>query len=297
MEGGTVFSEGGQACIFYPSFSSGNLNKEKYVSKVIRSDLALKEYTIGRYLYSLDKQERFGLYVHAPIVYNVSLKALQLEGLYKSSRCLKFRKELERNVSFSALTYKLYQYDLSVNQLPNISKRNFVAELYNLWRSLAFIHANDVVHCDIKSNNIAFQKRNNKFYFRLTDWGWSALLKDQHARLQLQIMRQFPDHVPSQFGGNGIWCPLLYSLETFLGTQSLTTAQCKQILMFNDVFCLANFTLEYMTYLVKLKIFTSKEVEQLRKLCGALVTNFDLFWDIPTSHFVRVMQKVFRPLI
>jgi serine/threonine protein kinase len=91
----------------------------------------------------------------------------------------KFRNLNEINYSlFEICNYDLFEYIYVVKSgfNENIAKKIFIQIL----NSVEYIHKNNIVHCDIKPENILID---NNFKIKLIDFGYSVKLKNENEKL------------------------------------------------------------------------------------------------------------------
>jgi len=158
QNGGALFSEGAYGCIFYPSFF--NRSKNKYVSKIQKKGFSSKnEIFIGEII----KKKPFFLNHFVPVVASEPIKVSEIDD-EDSNECKILKKS--KDVIFENL--KIY-YVQGKNFLEYIVKNkssdfNFVNLLINsynhLLNSLKMLIDSNIVHYDLKGNNIMFNEIN-----------------------------------------------------------------------------------------------------------------------------------------
>ena len=156
--GGALFSEGAYGCVFYPSMYKSS--KYKYVSKIQKNSFSAKnEIFIG----TIIKQHPYFLNHFVPVVNSQSIDIKKIED-DDVSKCNIFKKY--KIIEF--LNMKIY-YVKGKNFLEYIlnnksSDFNFVSLLINsynhLLNSLQMLISMNIVHFDLKGNNIMFNEIN-----------------------------------------------------------------------------------------------------------------------------------------
>lgn len=237
--GGAVLGHAGQGCIIHPTWSTKvpeNV-KGKYITKIMSKHSSESEFAVSNYLKKLDPEGYFGVYNEGQRNCNeITLERLALEGIeaneyadYSENKCYEIAQNiLLKKKQYCTITIPKFDSDVS-KKLP-IGPNQIIEGLKNLWHGLAFYHSHNVVHNDIKRNNIAFSDGTFKYF----DWGWSAILKDKKS-----TEKQFQAIVKADMvSDHGPTAPNL-KLSNPMGWR-----QQRESLQFCDVFSLAATTLK-----------------------------------------------------
>jgi hypothetical protein len=203
--GGALFSEGAYGCIFYPSmFKSG---KYKYVSKIQRNNFSGKNEI---YIGSIVKNHPYFLNHFVPVVesQSIDIKKIDDEDI---NECNIFKKYKTNDF----LNMKIY-YVKGDNFLTYIlnnksSDFNFVSLLINsynhLLNSLQMLLSMNIVHYDLKGNNIMFNEINKLPL--ILDFGLSIKMDELKADNLTKFFYVYaPEYTP--------WCLEIHYLSYLL---------------------------------------------------------------------------------
>lgn len=291
MRGGSIIGEGGQACILRPAVQTNLKNSSKYVSKIaLKSDIIV-ESTVGLKLSKIDPKGIYGIYPSSKMDCNIDAPLLLLnEGIQPSkqskSKCSQIA--ASKCGEYCALTFKSFDYDLET-QMPDLSSKEMLACLLHLWKGLVMMHANNIVHGDIKTSNIAFRSdRKGPLRFAFTDWGWSGYIyKTQVAKCLLQEMTRHPSYRPTEFGGNkGIWAPILWNCSNDYSEQDL--------LKFNDVFSMSYMQMDIIKEMKRKKQIPISSFKILYQALKDIVYNEEKYIALGTASIVKSLAKLYK---
>lgn len=240
IRGGSVLGHAGQGCIIHPTWSTTVPEhiKGKYITKIMSKVNSDSEYGVSNYLKKLDPDGLFGVYNEGPRnCKETTLERLAREGIevtdfgdYTHNKCFQIAQNilLKKDKQYCTITIPKFDSDVS-KKLP-LNHYQIIDGLKNLWRGLAFYHNHNVVHNDIKKDNIAFSDGTFKYF----DWGWSAILLDKKA-----TEKHFKDLVKANMVSNtGPTAPNL------LLSEPVGWHMQRDALKFCDVFALAATTLK-----------------------------------------------------
>lgn len=156
--GGALFSEGAYGCIFYPSmYKSG---KYKYVSKIQRNNFSAKNEI---YIGNIVKDHPYFLNHFVPVIESrsIDIKKIDDEDI---NECNIFKKYKTNDFLNMKIYYVKGDNFLSYILSNKSSDFNFVSLLINsynhLLNSLQMLISMNIVHYDLKGNNIMFNEIN-----------------------------------------------------------------------------------------------------------------------------------------
>lgn len=223
--GGKIVGQGGQGCVVSPAWTTLK-NSSAFVTKIASKSTTDKEFSLSKYLMSIDPEQKHGIYAIETNCSEISQNMWKREGLkHDGQRC----DELSRRTDTCFATYPKYINDLDGKLPKSMSPNDIVRALVDLWKSLAFLHEHDIIHGDIKHGNIAIQRHSRRYIFAYADWGWSAHIPDQTSasKAYTSMKNKSEGYFPKD---GGIWSPKVF------GSSS---RDFQKLLRFNDVFGLA----------------------------------------------------------
>ena len=156
--GGALFSEGAYGCVFYPSMYKRS--KYKYVSKIQRNNFSAKNEI---YIGNVVKEHPYFLNHFVPVVdsQSIDIKKIDDEDI---EECNIFKKYKTSDFLNMKIYYVKGNNFLSYILTNKSSDFNFVSLLINsynhLLNSLHMLTSMNIVHYDLKGNNIMFNEIN-----------------------------------------------------------------------------------------------------------------------------------------
>jgi hypothetical protein len=155
-----------------------------------------------------------------------------------ASKCANLAARAARRKDVCYATYPKYVQDLDYDgKIAKLTKKQTLDGILHIWHALAFLHEHNVIHGDIKGPNMAIAMRKGKPTFVFADWGWSGQTSTlEEAKDALESMQDVASEYIAHYYNHqsyGIWSPKLLT-ET-----PTTLAGMRELLEFNDVFCLA----------------------------------------------------------
>ena len=176
MKGGKLLSEGGFGCVFNPSLNcDGNVESEKYVSKIQRNDNSAKnEIKIGKILLSVKEYKSH----FAPIISYCNIDIGEIKDKDKN-KCMLFKKKKTKNYVMMRLDYvdgmEFLQY--MVKNANSVQIINNIINSYNhLLRGLSLLVNKKIIHYDLKGSNILYSEK--KKIPLIIDFGLSINMND-----------------------------------------------------------------------------------------------------------------------
>lgn len=244
LRGGKVLAEGGQGCIIDPTWSTrvSKNHRGRYITKIMSKSSSENEYAISNFLRRKDPEGHYGIYNEGPRECNgVTLEKLAKEGVhvthggtYEHAKCSEIAHNILRGTSKEYCTITIPKFKQDLEDPVNLAYNGLKMGILNLWTAMAFLHDNNVVHSDIKMNNLAFSDKTFKFF----DWGWASKVTtakntdEQYDRMTSARSYVWP---------NGPWAPNLES------SRPVSWREKRLAMKFNDVFGLARCTLKIMS--------------------------------------------------
>lgn len=324
LKAGKIIGRGGQGCVYYPAaFINAiddnfdlvklGLDEQKYVSKIGDDYNLEKETDITERLKLIDPNGKYGVYPVGPPVrlnrqklkeflsktYKEMFASKKSTEIFKNeydvfSKCLQSLDDLyaKGKDPYMIVTPKYYG-DLASVPLTNME--DALKGLQNLWEGLAFYHANDFIHGDIKAQNVAVTTDSLKF----ADFGFACdtkyvsamesyfkILKSSYIFSPLVVKKniQYIEKGFTKFSSRDgkIW--VIYAM--------------KMMLQHNDVYmlsrlCLKVFTnykkyfIEYYDNTPQARINTTTGIQEVEYIIK-IFSNFTYFEDI----FLRVDPRI-----
>lgn len=198
MKGGKLLAEGGYGCIYWPEINKKGeeiiTEMNKYASKIQRKDESAKnEILIGNIVKEID-----GFYNHfSPIISN---KNINISGIESNilNKCSIIKKKKIKKFSLMKLIYiegKSFNTWL-INQKNNtLIFHQLIQSYIHLLKGLNILNENNIVHFDLKGNNILFNEKMNVPI--LIDFGLSLHMKDlnkSNKELKEMFFGYHPDY-------------------------------------------------------------------------------------------------------
>ena len=171
----TVIGEGSFGCIHQPSLHCKEdiqLDYNQYISKLMKTENAEKELREFVIISNLDKQNEYHL--GTPTICEPNIKEQNFS--LNVDKCKRFNSKqiLEHPANYRLLIQKSGGYDLSyfcknyLKQFTQSHENNNLLlwlEVYNLLKGLHFFKKHDIIHYDLKPQNIVFNPQTKKFMF------------------------------------------------------------------------------------------------------------------------------------
>lgn len=183
-----IVGEGAYGCVHKPSLHclkepEHNFDYSKYVSKIMKNKNAEKELKEFVTISNLDKKDNYHL--GTPILCKPKLDKNEINSDIK--RCKHIKDDIENNPdNYSLLVLKFGGPDLKsfcINYLSTFMakdsiKKNdlFWLEVHHLIKGLKFFRDNEIVHYDLKPQNILFNSKTKQMKF--IDFGLMRTNKD-----------------------------------------------------------------------------------------------------------------------
>jgi len=255
--GGVVVGQGGNGCVV-------STDDDTLVEKIGDAQSIQEEALISRQLQSIDPKQTFSIYAlpNSLICGNKAyMKSLfQKHPIEASGTCNAIKSNLDKKEYCS---YKIQRFhsDLSNYELLRAMQPiEIIDNTILLWQGLKVMHNKDIVHSDIKSQNIAV---GNDRKFKFFDWGWAKdISSDSSAMSQLKAMNSaifnnkparyipqfFKKRWESDYFIDGIWNPKIYDSSVYNGFRD-NPQYIKSFLKYNDIYSLSIVTLGLVNYL------------------------------------------------
>jgi serine/threonine protein kinase len=157
LKGGVLLEEGGYGCVFHPALNNKgeDMNTEKLVSKLQRNDTsALNEIEISNKVKNID-----GYINHfAPIIKTsgVKISKIQKDNLKNCSLITNERVTKLINMKMDYVNGIAFINYLVLNKDDSNFMNNFISSYTHLLKGLMLLEENNIVHLDIKGDNILF---------------------------------------------------------------------------------------------------------------------------------------------
>ena len=157
LKGGVLLEEGGYGCVFHPALNNKgeDMNTEKLVSKLQRNDTsALNEIEISNKVKNID-----GYINHfAPIIKTsgVKISKIQKDNLKNCSLITNERVTKLINMKMDYVNGITFINYLVLNKGDTNFMNNFISSYTHLLKGLLLLEENNIVHLDIKGDNILF---------------------------------------------------------------------------------------------------------------------------------------------
>ena len=265
LRAGKIIGEGGQGCVISPAWDSKNANE---VTKIASRSTTLKETEISRILRAVDPQQMYGIYALG----NATCGPLDPARLSKerivakendsASKCanLAARSKTRKDVCYA--NYPKYVQDLDPSgSVPKLTKEQGAQGILHIWKALAFLHDNHVIHGDIKGPNMAIVNLRGELTFVFADWGWSAQTNTlANASEALANMKSVAnEYIAYHYNNssNGIWSPKLVS------ENPKTLKGIRNLLEFNDVFSLAYAMIDFVKFCERYDLISEERGDAL----------------------------------
>jgi len=211
MIGGSLLSQGGYGCVFHPEINckGKETTKKKYISKIQKNDFSAEnEISIGKHIEKAIKTKEEHMYF-APVISQcpINVSKIKVKGV---DEC----KIIEGNNVTDFLLMKIRYINggvldtfISENKNSSLIFSLFVSILSGLLKRVEFLIQNNIIHFDIKGQNIIYNKSSGQPV--IIDFGLSIPVeKLQHGD---DLYHYFYIYAPEYY----IW-PLEVHLFNFL---------------------------------------------------------------------------------
>jgi len=169
-----VIGQGSYGCIHQPSLhckENIKLDYDKYISKLMKTKNAEKELREFVFISNLDKKNEYHL--GTPIICEPNIKDPSFEEDVEDCMRIDVDNIIKQPNNYRLLIQKSGGYDLSYfckHYLKNYMEKEsnkfiFWLEVYNLLKGIRFFKKHDIVHYDLKPQNIVFNPETKKFMF------------------------------------------------------------------------------------------------------------------------------------
>ncbi len=162
MIGGNLLSEGGFGCVFRPEIDcqGKTLENTKYVSKIqINNKSAKKEIHIGKKIQKINGYKNR----YTPVLKSCFINISEIETRDKN-KCSLFKRESENKFILLKILYiegdNFLNYIIQQKNSKQILN-NLINGYNHLLKSLQLLIENNIIHFDIKGNNILFNAKMN----------------------------------------------------------------------------------------------------------------------------------------
>lgn len=214
-----LLSNGGYGCVYYPSIScKGKQNiSKKYVTKIQRNDTSAEnEMRISNILSdTLYYNKHF-----VPVTKSCGIDITQLSANLKT-KCDIFQKKSDTYI----LMDMPYVNGLTLNEhlIQNKDSKNVMNTILScydyLLTSIQILIDNNIVHYDLKGNNIMFNIDKN--IPLIIDFGMSIDLEDVHKDLEFY----FFTYAPSYY----YWCPEIHFINYIIHSKKYKSLTLKDV--------------------------------------------------------------------
>jgi len=203
--GGGLLSSGAYGCVYYPEITcKGNTRKSKgdYVTKLQKKDeSAQNEIEIGALVRKIPRYQSY----FVPILSScpISLHEIKDDELAK---CDAIKKD-NKNMVLMKMRYvdheTFFKYMTSLKDKPRLM--NVLLSSYNhLLSALQSLQENDIIHYDLKGNNILYEREKNSPL--IIDFGMSIdVTKLREDTYDFYFFKYAPDYY--------VWCPEIHLIN------------------------------------------------------------------------------------
>jgi serine/threonine protein kinase len=283
LSGGEIVGQGGNGCVL-------STEKKDIVEKIGSDKNIKEEFDLSQALLVIDPKQKYGIYAEPPLTcMNPTHFKLLFKGsnVKKEGKCKTILDGIQSNSKqFCSYQMKRFVCDIRIENFYklDLSTKDYFRNWYNLWSGLELFHKNNIVHSDIKPENIAYKTDRTFVYF---DWGWSRnITKDTEALSQLKNMRytefrymplMFKNELDEDYEIDGIWSPLIYDAKSrFLVKSPELTPKIargiKALLKFNDVYSLSLAQFDITNYLIdEIQIIETDDIKKLQSLFESIL--------------------------
>lgn len=195
QRGGVKIGEGGEGCVVKPHIPCKKNIKGDYITKIIKLEdendrtNAYNELLIHKLLFDIDTKNKYFITIIdiCPIEDNIDRNNVSYTNV---SKRLKNKCKIEPNSEY--LNYIMPYGGLNLDDVVFMKKYNNIRYLINInFRSLIKhlllglkkMHQNYIIHHDIKLDNIAIKKVNNKLFVKYLDFGFAENIKSKNIKI------------------------------------------------------------------------------------------------------------------
>jgi len=314
LSGGEIVGQGGNGCVL-------TTEKKDIVEKIGSDNNIKEEFVLSQSLLLIDPEQKYGIYAEPPLT---CMNPSHFKTLFKGSKIKKDGKckTILNNINSNSKQFCSYQMKRFISDIGkqnwykfDLSANEYFQNWFRLWSGLELYHKNNIVHSDIKPENIAYKTDKTFVYF---DWGWSRnISKDADALYQLKSMKYTEfRYMPSMFKKeedrdydiDGIWSPLIYSKKSrfLVKSPELTTKIAhgiKALLKFNDVYSLSLAQYEITDYLIdEILILETDDVKKMQNtlmsiIVGSRALSLTNFWDNRAEALTKVLKNQLQKIM
>ena len=191
MKGGKIKGYGAFGCVFQPSltckYPNDTIKNKDYVSKLQTNEEGVKEMRIGKYI-----KNNLNNYEDYTIIPESKCKPSSTQQDKDIKKCVFFN--LKRNSNYYALIMSKYggtTFESKIKSLISATQKkndkrlfiknysNFIKEMSSLFLGISEFYENDLIHNDIKEQNILKLAKNTDSLekgLRFIDFGLSGIL-------------------------------------------------------------------------------------------------------------------------
>ena len=256
MIGGTLLSEGGFGCIFRPEIDCDGktIENSEYVSKIqIYDKNAIKEIEIGKILQKIKGYKNR----YVPVLKSCFVNISELETDDKN-KCTLFKRDTDNKFILLKILYIEGDNFLNFLIKQKNSKHilNNIINGYNhLLKSLQLLVENEIIHYDIKGDNILF---NSKMQLpMIIDFGLSINIKSLNRKY---LSRYFYVYAPDYY----IWSLEIHYLCFLIKKNRIP-----------NIIELTSMVELYIKNIVPLKNFSNKFIEKFQNICMKQVLEYN----------------------
>lgn len=220
--GGELLSEGGFGCVFHPMINckGRETNNEKYVTKIqLHDESAKNEIKISKKIKRMSQYKLF----FSPIIDSCPIKKTELDqGVIEECNILQKDK---MNIMLMKMPYagqySFFDYILSIQRQEKKIMNVIISSYPYLLHALERLVDNDIIHFDVKGNNIMFYTKKN--IPLIIDFGLSI---DFNNISKENYSFYFYTYAPDYY----IWSPEIHFINYLINVDSkLTKKNIKQI--------------------------------------------------------------------
>jgi len=180
-----VIGEGSYGCVHKPSLKCdkkhGRVNYKNKISKILSTEEAeneMKEYNI---IANIDKEN--GFFLGKPVMCSVRQSENNLNAISKCEQGYELLKNIN-NESLLIMDYGGENLDILSQEFNKMKKtkenkdivKKFLGKAHRLFLGIQFLYKNNIIHHDMKPQNILYNKQNNHINF--IDFGFTTFKQD-----------------------------------------------------------------------------------------------------------------------
>ena len=180
-----VIGEGSYGCVHKPSLKCdkkhGRVNYKNKISKILSTEEAeneMKEYNI---IANIDKEN--GFFLGKPVMCSVRQSENNLNAISKCEQGYELLKNIN-NESLLIMDYGGENLDILSQEFNKMKKtkenkdivKKFLGKAHRLFLGIQFLYKNNIIHHDMKPQNILYNIKNNRVNF--IDFGFTTYIQD-----------------------------------------------------------------------------------------------------------------------